>query len=81
MTARDQITPAGLEQIPAGTPVTLISSRQGYAVAVGQADRVRWLHSHSGQFHLFRSADRAAALLNACGVRRFAVDLSGGTPQ
>lgn len=81
MDARDQITVVGLEQLAAGTPVTLIGSRHGYAVLVGPAERPRWLHSPSGQFRLFRSADRAAALLNTCGIRRFSIDLTGGTPQ
>lgn len=81
MDARDQITPAGLELLPAGTPVTVIGSRDGYAVLVGPAERARWLHSPSGQFRLFRSADRAAALLTTCGIRRFDIDVTGGTPQ
>lgn len=81
MDAREQITPAGLEQLPAGTPITLVGSREGYGVAVGQADRVRWLHSHTGQFRTFADIGRAVALLNACGIRRFSIDISGGTPQ
>lgn len=81
MDARDQIIPAGLGQLPGGTPITLVASCAGYAVAVGPADRVRWLHSHCGQFRLFPTLDRAAALLKACGVRRFAIDITGGTPQ
>lgn len=81
MDARDQITPAGLATLPAETLITVVGSRAGYAVAAGPAERVRWLHTHSGQFHLFRSIDRAIALLNACGIRRIVIDINGGTPQ
>jgi|GEM_PF-6470074 hypothetical protein len=81
MDARDQITLAGLGQLPAGTAITLVASRAGYAVAAGPADRVRWLHTHTGQFYLFPTPDRAVAVLNACGIRRFVIDLTGGTPQ
>ncbi|THF61429.1 hypothetical protein E6C76_20320 [Pseudothauera nasutitermitis] len=80
MDARTAITQAGLAGLPPGTPITLVSSAEGYAVAAGPADRVRWLHTTNGQFRLFPTADRALALLNACGIRRIAIDLSGGTP-
>lgn len=79
-TPAQSITPAGLEHLATGTPVTLIGSREGYAVAVGQADRVRWLHTVSGTFRLFPSLDRAAALLKTCGIHRYAIDTTGGTP-
>ena len=80
-TSAQSITPVGLEHLAAGTPVTLIGSREGYAIAVGTADRVRWLHTHSGTFRLFASIDRAAALLKTCGIQRFAIDTTGGTPR
>lgn len=81
MDARTSITPAGLHDLPDGTPVTLIGSRGGYAVLVGRAERPRWLHTTSGRFHIFQSMDRAAALLHAVGIYRFFIDITGGTPQ
>lgn len=81
MDARTSITPSGLQDLPDSTPVTLVGSRGGYAVLVGRADRPRWLHTVSGQFHLFQRLDRAAALLHACGIHRFSIDITGGTPQ
>lgn len=81
MDARDQITTAQLAKLPAGTPVTVLGSRQGYAVAVGTAERPRWLHTTSGQFRIFRTLDAAAAVLKACGTNRFSLDISAGTPQ
>lgn len=81
MDPRTAITPQALGTLPDNTPVTLVSSPQGYAVAVGPADRVRWLHTVSGQFRLFPRPERAIALLNACGIRRITLDLTGGLPQ
>lgn len=80
MDARTAITQAGLAMLPNDTPITLVGSADGYAVAVGTADRPRWLHTTSGQFRLFLTADRALSLLKACGIRRIIIDLSGGTP-
>ncbi|HQV16286.1 MAG TPA: hypothetical protein PK620_15340 [Denitromonas sp.] len=74
------ITTAGIQHLAAGTPVTLIGSRKGYAIAVGTADRVRWLHTTCGTFRLFRSLEHAAALLKKCGIHRYAIDTTGGTP-
>lgn len=81
MDARDSIRQAGLPLLPAGTPITIVGSRAGYAVAVGPADRPRWLHTTAGQFKTFTTLDRATALLRACGITRFTVDTAGGTPQ
>lgn len=82
MTMRDAITPADLARTDADTPIHVVGSREGYAVAVGPAERARWLHSTSGQFRTFHSLDQVIAVLRACcGARRFTVDLSGGTPQ
>ncbi|WP_068638747.1 hypothetical protein [Thauera butanivorans] len=81
MDARTAITPPALGHVPDGTPITLVASPQGYAVAVGPADRPRWLHSTSGQFRLFPNVGRAVAFLNACGIRRITLDLTGGLPQ
>lgn len=81
MTTRDQITPAELSRVAAGAKVSIVASRTGYGVAIGPAERVRWLHDNSGSFRLFRTADHAIAFLAACGVRRITLDLTGGTPQ
>lgn len=80
-TPAQSITPAGIQHLAVGTPVTLIGSREGYAIAVGTADRVRWLHTTSGTFRMFRSIDRAAALLKTCGIDRYTIDTTGGTPK
>lgn len=81
MTARDQITPAELSRVAVGAQVSIVASRSGYGVAIGPAERVRWLHDSNGSFRLFRNADRAIAFLAAAGVRRITLDLTGGTPQ
>jgi hypothetical protein len=80
MDARTAITPATLATFPAGTPVTVVGSPDGYAVVVGEAAQARWLHSTSGQFRLFDTLDRAAAVLRQAGVRRWGVDVHGGVP-
>jgi hypothetical protein len=79
--SRDSITPAQLGLLPADTPVTLVSSRSGYAAAVGPAHGVRWLHSARGAFLTFRTVDHALTLLAAHGIRRITLDLNGGLPQ
>jgi hypothetical protein len=78
---RDQITTAALAGVAPSTPVTVMGSTQGYAIAVGPAECTRWLHTTSGQFKVFRSLDTAVAVLKACGLRRFALDISAGCPQ
>lgn len=79
--ARHTIQQAGLPHVPTGVPITIVGSREGYAVAVGTAERVRWLHTTAGMFKTFSTIDRAAATLRASGITRFTVDVTGGTPQ
>lgn len=79
---RDQITPGQLTTLATHRPVPifLIGSADGYGVLVGEPHR-RWLHNTSGQFRLFRSIDSATALLRRCGIHKFSIDVTGGTPQ
>lgn len=81
MSHRDTITQEQLSALPHTTPVALIGSEDGYGALIGEFAAARWLHTTSGQFKLFKTIDRAAALLRACGITRFTVDTQGGTPQ
>lgn len=81
MDAREAITATGIGLLPPRTPVAIVGSRQGYAIAVGEATRPRWLHSTSGKFRLFRTIDSAARLLRECKCTEFIVTLAGGMPE
>ncbi len=81
----DLITPGQLAQLPAdATAITLVGTPDGYGIAVGPADRVRWLAGTAGTANgcrVYRSLDAAIAILNACGHRRATIDITGGRPQ
>lgn len=81
MDAREAITATGIGMLPAGTPVAIVGSRDGYAIAVGEGARRRWLHSTSGKFRLFKTIDSAARLLRECRQFGFTVNLAGGMPE
>lgn len=81
MDAREAITATGIGLLPAGTPVAIVGSRDGYAIAVGESTRVRWLHSTTGKFRMFKTLDSAARLLRECRHFGFTVNLSGGMPE
>lgn len=81
MSTRDCITADELARIAAGADITLVGSRGGYGVAIGPAQRARWLHSSNGTFRLFQRADQAIEFLRAAGVRRITLDIQGGVPQ